>query len=73
MCRWMALIFTTGLTIMGSHFQRVTRMGSHMFCFFGVKQFFIFTVRCSSFNLKHGQLKKIESDQVENKYLFKSD
>ena len=33
MCRWM-----------GSHFERVTRMGSHMFCFFGVKQFFIFTV-----------------------------
>ena len=44
MCRWMGRIFTTGLTIMGSHFQRVTRMGSHIFCSFGVRRFFIFTV-----------------------------
>ena len=44
MCCWMAgRIFTTGLTIIESHFQRVTRTGSHIFCLFGVRQFFIFT------------------------------
>ena len=40
MCR----IFTTGLTMMGSHFQKVTRMGSHIFSFLGVRHFLIFTV-----------------------------
>ena len=39
---------------MGSHFPRVTRMGSHIFCFFGVRQFFIFTVskRTRMFGMK---------------------
>ena len=34
MCRWLGRIFPTGLTI----------MGSHIFGFFGVRQFFILTV-----------------------------
>ena len=34
----------TGLTIMGLHFKRVTRMGLHNFGFFGVRELFIFTV-----------------------------
>ena len=57
-------------------------MGSHKFGFFGVRQFFIFTVTkrtrmfvwkmkkivtCSSFNLKMGQFIKIESD---SDYIF---
>ena len=37
-------IFTSGLTIMGSHFQRVTRVRSCIFSFLGVRQFFTFTV-----------------------------
>ena len=36
--------FTTGLTIMGCTFNRVARMGSHIFRFLGLRQFFIFTV-----------------------------
>ena len=54
MCRWMGLhfhdwmdyngvAFSTELLEWGRIFNRVTRMGSHMFGFFWVRQFFIFT------------------------------
>ena len=32
-------IFTTGLTIMGLHFSRVTRMGSQIFGISGIRKF----------------------------------
>ena len=44
MCRWMGSHFHDCIDYNGVAFQRVTRMGSHIFCFFGVRQFFIFTV-----------------------------
>ena len=37
-------IFTTGLTIKGRIFNRVARMGSHIFGFLGVRRFFTFMV-----------------------------
>ena len=47
MCRWMGSHFYDWIDYNGVAFStdRVTRMGSHIFGFFGVRQFFIFTVR----------------------------
>ena len=60
-----------------AYFNRVTRIGSHIFRFFGVRQFFIFTVskctrmfvlrmKCKVFFIesKNGSIIKIESDSV---------
>ena len=68
MCRWMGWFFFSRLDWLqwGRIFNKVTRMGWHIFEFFGVRQFFIFTVstdvpgclycrwklKCSSFNVK---------------------
>ena len=46
MCCWMGSHFHNWIDYNGVAFSivRVTRMGSHIFGFFGVRQFFIFTV-----------------------------
>ena len=45
MCRWMGSHFHDWIDYNGVAFsESFFRMGSHIFCFFGVRQFFIFTV-----------------------------
>ena len=44
MCRWMGSYFHNCIDYNGVAFSRVTRMGSHIFRFFGVRQLFIFRV-----------------------------
>ena len=44
MCRWMEPHFHEWSDYNGVAFSRVTRMGSRIFWFLGVRQFFIFTV-----------------------------
>ena len=45
MCRWMGSHFHDWIDYNGGCiFNRVTRVGSHIFGFFRVSQFFIFTV-----------------------------
>ena len=45
MCRWMGVAFSRlDWPKWGRIFNRVTRMGSHIFGFLGVRQFFIFAV-----------------------------
>ena len=56
----------------GRIFNRVTRMGSHIFGFYGVRQFFIFTVskRTGMFVL---QMKsKVLFDQSKNESIHKN-
>ena len=44
MCRWMGSDFHDWIDFNGVALSRVTRMGSHIFLIFGVRQFFILTV-----------------------------
>ena len=44
MCRRMGSHFHDWIDYNGVAFSIVTRMGSHIFVFWGVRQFFIFTV-----------------------------
>ena len=44
MCRWMGSHFHDWIDYNGVAFSILTRMGSHIFGFLGVSQFFIFTV-----------------------------
>ena len=45
MCRWMGSHFHDWIDYNGVYFSiELLRMGSHIFGFFGVRQFFIFTV-----------------------------
>jgi len=72
MCRWMESHFHDWIEYNGVAFSIVPRVGSHIFGFFGVRQFFILTVskrtrifvycrwkvKCSSFNQKNGSIHK---------------